>query len=93
MNLEITQAGFQLLRGLEKNGSESKSLSLMDICQGVVDEETFMSRPSNLVEQDLEDLRVWFHVTHLTGDHVIQQIKKSCFRASAGTPCRPIAQP
>jgi hypothetical protein len=70
-DLEDTQAGFQLLRGLEKYSSKPKRLCLLDVCQGIIDEETFPSRLSNFVEQDLKDLRFWFCMANFARNHHI----------------------
>ena len=59
---------------------KSHLLRLVDICQRIIDEKTFMRGSSNFRKQDLKDLRVRLHVTHCTGyDEVIKQIKEIIF--------------
>lgn len=60
--LELVQVGPQLLRRLEMDNGKSHLLRLLNVCQGVVNEETFPCRSSNLIEHDLKDPRVWFDV-------------------------------
>ena len=73
---------------------KSQRLRLLDICQGIVNEQTFIGGSANSIEHDLKDLRVRLHMTDLTGDHeIIQQVKEIMFfpRTWKGL-CGPVAK-
>lgn len=86
---------FQVLRGLEMDDRKAESFRLLDVCQRVVDEETFPGRLPDPREQDLIDLGTGFHLADLAGNHhVVEQIEKvialAYGREGFG---RPVAQP
>src|SRR5215208_4309031 len=76
-DLERTQLRFELLRRLKEDDGKPHRLGLLNICQGVIDEKTFMCGSPDPIEQDLKDLGVGLHMAYFPGDdQVIQQVKE-----------------
>ena len=57
------QSSCQLLGRLKMDDRKAEPLRLLDICQGIVNEQTLRSGPANAIESDLKISGCGFHVT------------------------------
>jgi hypothetical protein len=77
---EVMQSQFQLLWRLEVDYHKSQLLGLVDIRQGIVNEDTFPGRSSDFLQDDLIDLRIGLYKANFTGKHdPIEEIKEIIF--------------